>query len=133
MSNISILHANPSTRLSMFYYKYKGKRKKVKSPEEKNEKYFQTMECIVFNELVQRIENLEKEVALLRGKNQSDWYDVEGVCKMYHLPIHNVKSRKWRLEHNFPVFQDSPCCRVAFKGSMVEKWIDEHLNSVKLI
>ena len=91
------------------------------------------MECIVFRDIVKRLEELEKKVALLSGKNQSDWYDVEGVCKKYHLPIHNVKSRKWRLEHNFPVFQDSPCCRVAFKGSMVEKWIDEHLNSVKLI
>ena len=86
------------------------------------------MECLVYRELVKRIEALEEQVARLTRNNETDWYDIKGLCEKYHLPINHIKSRKWRLENSFPTYQDGPYCRVAFKGSSVEKWIEEKLN-----
>jgi hypothetical protein len=79
-------------------------------------------------EIMHRLQALEAEVASLKKENKSDWYDVNGICQEYHLPIHNVKDRQWRLRNKFPVYQDSVCCRVAFKGAEVELWMKENMN-----
>ena len=83
------------------------------------------------NEIIRRLQALEAEVASLKKEkeNKSDWYDVNGICREYHLPIHNVKDRQWRLRNNFPTYQDSVCCRVAFKGSEIEQWMRENMNN----
>ena len=81
-------------------------------------------------EIMHRLQVLEAEIASLKKEkeNKSDWYDVNGICKEYHLPIHNVKDRQWRLRNKFPVYQDSVCCRVAFKGAEVEQWMKDNMS-----
>lgn len=85
------------------------------------------MECVIFNELIKRIEVLEEEIKTLKGENQSAWMDLDEVCKRYHLPKHNLKDRKWRLENHFPTYQDGPYCSLFFHSRSVEEWINEHL------
>ena len=79
-------------------------------------------------EILNRLEMLEKEIASMKKETKSDWYTVAGLCKQYHLPRHNIKDRQWRLRNHFPCYQDSVCCRVAFKGSEVEKWMEDNMK-----
>lgn len=83
---------------------------------------------VVDEELLERVAALEAEVARLKQKEDSDWYDVDGICLKYHLPKNNVKNRQWRLENDFPTYQDSPYSTMSFRGSEVEQWMAERLK-----
>ena len=88
------------------------------------------MECFVFDQLVKRIETLEREVEQLKNEyNPSSWLDLEELCKRYPIPIHLVKSRQWRLENSFPTYQVGPYCRVFFYATEVEEWLKENYKN----
>lgn len=84
---------------------------------------------IDYEDLIRRIQLLEDEVAKMKQTKESDWYDVHSICEKYHLPLHNIKDRQWRLRNKFPSYQDSVCCKVAFKGTEVEEWMKENIST----
>lgn len=86
---------------------------------------------VVDDELLQRVAALEKKVAMLEGQPDSDWYDIDEICVKYRLPKNNIKSRKWRLQNDFPTYQDSAYSRVSFRGKEVEQWMNDRLGGRK--
>ena len=58
------------------------------------------------------------------------WLSIDDVVHRYKLPKNRIKSRKWRIEHDFPKrgFDDvkGKGCRVVFHHVDVENWIDYH-------
>ena len=52
----------------------------------------------------------------------SDWMDLKQVCDYFKLPYNNVKSRKWRIEHNFPI-STAPYDKVIVNRIAVEEWM----------
>ena len=77
----------------------------------------------ILETLIQRIDRLESELAELKKERETEWLGLDEVCKKYHLPKNKVKSRQWRLENNFPVYQCGPYASLAFYGSDVVEWL----------
>jgi len=58
------------------------------------------------------------------------WLSVDAVATKYGLPKNNIKSRKWRIEHDFPYkgFDEIKGAKnkVSFNPKDVEDWISNH-------
>ena len=78
--------------------------------------------------LVKRVESLEAELAQLKEEKETDWLGLDDVCQKYHLPKNKVKSRQWRLDNKFPVYQCGPYSSLAFNGSDVVEWLRTYWN-----
>lgn len=74
-------------------------------------------------------EDETKEVEPQNTAPESNWLNVNEVCKRYKLPKNNVKDRKWRDKNNFPYYQDGPFARVIFNNEEVRLWIEEHIKA----
>lgn len=74
-------------------------------------------------------EDEAKEVEPQITAPESNWLNVNEVCKRYKLPKNNVKDRKWRDKNKFPYYQDGPFARVIFNNEEVRLWIEEHIKA----
>lgn len=58
------------------------------------------------------------------------WLSVDGVASIFKLPKNNIKSKKWRIEHDFPYkgFDEMKGAynKVVFNSNDVEDWIKNH-------
>lgn len=84
-----------------------------------------------------KIENNKKDVTNTDPGNSKveeikddAWLTVEDVVSIFHLPKNNIKSRKWRIEHDFPYkgFDEKKGSfnKVVFNSNDVEEWINGH-------
>lgn len=60
--------------------------------------------------------------AIAEQQEMSDWMDIDQVCKYFKLPKNKIKSRKWRIENNFPC-HTKPYEKVIFHRAEVEEWL----------
>lgn len=69
------------------------------------------------------VENKNNHVEPKNIESNSNWLNVDEVCKKYRLSKNKIKSREWRKANKFPTHQDSVYCKVSFNGEEVEEWL----------
>lgn len=60
--------------------------------------------------------------AIAEQQEMSDWMTLDQVCKYFKLSKNKIKSRKWRIENNFPC-HTKPYEKVIFHRAEVEEWL----------
>lgn len=73
--------------------------------------------------------NLEQNTSSV-VMNDDGWLSIDDVCVKYRQSKNNIKSRKWRIEHDFPYkgFDEIKGAKnkVSFNPKDVEDWISNH-------
>lgn len=67
----------------------------------------------------------EKELVTKPQVEQSDWMTLEEVHLIFQLPKNNIKSRRWRIDNNFPC-KSVPYTKNIFYRPDIEKWMRQH-------
>jgi hypothetical protein len=62
-------------------------------------------------------------VTIAADEPQSDWLEIDEVCKEFRLPKNNIKSKEWRDNNSFPYHQTSKGSKVTFNRKEIEKWV----------
>lgn len=56
---------------------------------------------------------------------QREWFTLSEICDYFHLPMNNVKSKKWRDTNKFPYHQTSGIYgSISYCRSEVEDWLN---------
>ena len=96
------------------------------------------LQRVIFGELASRVAaNNSQESIIDINPDQSvmevkirEWLTVDETSSRYRLPKNNIKSRKWRIENDFPYkgFDESkkPYSKVIFHSEEIEAWIKTH-------
>ena len=96
------------------------------------------LQRVIFGELASRVAaNNSQESIIDINPDQSvmevkdrEWLTVDETSSRYRLPKNNIKSRKWRIEHQFPYegYDENKGAfnKVLFKSEHVEKWLENH-------
>lgn len=96
------------------------------------------LQRVIFGELASRVAaNNSQESIIDINPDQSvmevkdrEWLTVDETSSRYRLPKNNIKSRKWRIENDFPYkgFDESkiPYSKVVFHSEEIEAWIKTH-------
>lgn len=54
---------------------------------------------------------------------QSEFMDLNGVCRFFNLPLGNVKNRQWREKNGFPAGNDKWGGKLSFSIESVRTWM----------
>lgn len=96
------------------------------------------LQRVIFGELASRVAannsqesiiDINPDQSVMEVKNR-EWLTVDETSSRYRLPKNNIKSRKWRIENDFPYkgFDESkkPYSKVIFHSEDIEAWIKTH-------
>lgn len=76
------------------------------------------------------IDTIPETPKMVEETIDKDWLTVDEVVKKFGLPKNNIKSRKWRIENDFPYkgYDENKGAynKVLFKSEHVEKWLENH-------
>lgn len=84
---------------------------------------------VAANNSQESIIDINPDQSVMEVKNR-EWLTVDETSSRYRLPKNNIKSRKWRIENDFPYkgFDESKKAysKVIFHSEDIEAWIKTH-------
>lgn len=90
--------------------------------------YLEKVASLVKAEAIQ--ENVAGITDISKADEDKVWLSVEETASKFKLPLNNIKSRQWRIEHDFPYkgFDEMKGAynKVVFNSNDVEDWIKNH-------
>ncbi len=93
---------------------------------EEESKNWSTEELMELRKWIDRKVQSQNSDVERKQSTPATWVNGETLCKIYKcLSYNNVKNRKWRLQNNFPYYQDGPFSQVTYNTQDVEDWIDQ--------
>lgn len=79
---------------------------------------------ILIMNLVKQLQPETAPSVATEKNSESTWMSLDEVCKRYHLPKNNIKSRKWREENHFPFHQNGGAyCSVTYNSREIDEWM----------
>ncbi len=93
---------------------------------EEESKDWSTEELMEIRNWIDRKIQSTNSDAGIKQSSPTTWVNGETLCQIYKcLAYNNVKNRKWRLDNDFPCYQEGPFSRVTYNTQEVEEWINQ--------
>ena len=71
------------------------------------------------SQINEKLENLQTR----EHEKNTDWLSLDEVCKRFNVVKNNLKSKRWRDEHNFPYYQCGMGSAVRYNAQKVQEWL----------
>ena len=83
------------------------------------------------NKVPEHAAEIAPDTATIVEKDK-EWLSVRETAAKFRLPLNNIKSRQWRIQHDFPFKgfdeQKGAYTKVIFNSEEVENWIKHNRN-----